>query len=380
MLCTFVLFCRLPSLSPIFNLVPHHVGVLAVSRAFGNRTLKSVIRPDIEMIQRELSREDDFLVLASDGLWDVLRNKDVCDACYSMASSGSQHIAEELVNLALSRGSMDNVTCVVVRLKGYTGRLATKDPVGKKADHLAPTASDFIDGVITKGLLLNEDATGLHAGYRGGVLSAATNTSIHIPRADSGREVKSAHAGLSAPVVGQKDFPPLSQEGDRNHLSTNDDDEMTYVVAPSSSQTSSRSYNSSNRLLASLGLADQKPSNTMSSPIQTTGKRPSSSAINRTTAMPFLLNRSGSGFSLSTGSTSTIGSSVAANNEQPFMSTTNGNGGLVGRSLHSPIAFLSTPLGSTAMGSPSLPVGASAHQRMGILGQSGSVRKFFSRS
>ena len=31
-------------------------GVLAVSRAFGNRTLRSVIRPDAEMIQRDLCR------------------------------------------------------------------------------------------------------------------------------------------------------------------------------------------------------------------------------------------------------------------------------------------------------------------------------------
>ena len=53
--------------------------VLAVSRAFGNRTLKSVIRPDAEMMQRELTRSDDYLILASDGVWDVLKNKDVAD-------------------------------------------------------------------------------------------------------------------------------------------------------------------------------------------------------------------------------------------------------------------------------------------------------------
>jgi serine/threonine protein phosphatase PrpC len=63
-------------------------GVLAVSRAFGNRKLRKVIRPDIEMMQRELTRDDDFLVMASDGLWDVLRNKDVCDICYSL---GKKH-------------------------------------------------------------------------------------------------------------------------------------------------------------------------------------------------------------------------------------------------------------------------------------------------
>jgi hypothetical protein len=121
-------------------------GVLAVSRAFGNRSLRHVIRPDLELQQRELCRDDDFLVMASDGLWDVLKNRDVCDICYTLihlfnkqgtsqgqgqaqaqgqGSSGPscQQLAEELVGQALARGSMDNVTCIVVRLQGYIQRL-----------------------------------------------------------------------------------------------------------------------------------------------------------------------------------------------------------------------------------------------------------------
>lgn len=106
-------------------------GILAVSRAFGNRTLRQVIRPDPEMTQRELTKDDDFLVMASDGLWDVLRNKDVCDICYSMINNGNQQIAEELVNTAISRGSMDNVTCIVVRLNGYITRMLNKESSSK---------------------------------------------------------------------------------------------------------------------------------------------------------------------------------------------------------------------------------------------------------
>lgn len=94
-------------------------GVLAVSRAFGNRMIKSVIRPDAEITTRELTRDDEFLVMASDGMWDVLRNKDVSDIVNSYSNSTCQQIADELVRAALSRGSMDNVTCIVVRLKEY---------------------------------------------------------------------------------------------------------------------------------------------------------------------------------------------------------------------------------------------------------------------
>lgn len=103
-------------------------GVLAVSRAFGNRKLRRVIRPDIEMMQRDLTREDDFLVMASDGLWDVLRNKDVCDICYALtASHRPQQLAEELVHTAIARGSMDNVTCIVVQLTGYITKMSSGD-------------------------------------------------------------------------------------------------------------------------------------------------------------------------------------------------------------------------------------------------------------
>ena len=99
-------------------------GVLAVSRAFGNRNLRTVIRPDAEITTRDLSTEDDFLVIASDGMWDILRNNDVSLICYAQAAQGAQHLAEELVQTALSRGSMDNVTCIVVRLSGYMSSMS----------------------------------------------------------------------------------------------------------------------------------------------------------------------------------------------------------------------------------------------------------------
>lgn len=97
-------------------------GVLAVSRAFGNRSLRSVIRPDAEVTTRDLQKDDDYLVIASDGLWDILRNKDVCDLCYAQGRQGPQYLAEELVNQAIARGSMDNVTCIVVSLTDYINK------------------------------------------------------------------------------------------------------------------------------------------------------------------------------------------------------------------------------------------------------------------
>lgn len=120
-------------------------GVLAVSRAFGNRKLRKVIRPDIEMMQRDLTREDDFLIMASDGLWDVLRNKDVCDISYSLAASHlPQQLAEELVHSAIARGSMDNVTCIVVKLSDYTANYNKDGEYGSQ--HLGGSYMDRTSG------------------------------------------------------------------------------------------------------------------------------------------------------------------------------------------------------------------------------------------
>ena len=50
-------------------------GVLAVSRAFGDRPLKKFVisLPDVK--QMSVADGEEFVVLASDGLWDVVTNK-----------------------------------------------------------------------------------------------------------------------------------------------------------------------------------------------------------------------------------------------------------------------------------------------------------------
>jgi serine/threonine protein phosphatase PrpC len=50
-------------------------GVLAVSRAFGDRPLKRYVIPTPDIKDEVLTAEDDCLILASDGLWDVVSNQ-----------------------------------------------------------------------------------------------------------------------------------------------------------------------------------------------------------------------------------------------------------------------------------------------------------------
>lgn len=50
-------------------------GVLAVSRAFGDRPLKRYVIPTPDIREEVLSPADNCLILASDGLWDVISNQ-----------------------------------------------------------------------------------------------------------------------------------------------------------------------------------------------------------------------------------------------------------------------------------------------------------------
>ena len=50
-------------------------GVLAVSRAFGDKPLKRFVISTPHMQEEQLCHEDEFIILASDGLWDVLTNE-----------------------------------------------------------------------------------------------------------------------------------------------------------------------------------------------------------------------------------------------------------------------------------------------------------------
>ncbi|KAG1330332.1 putative protein phosphatase 2C 52 [Cocos nucifera] len=50
-------------------------GILAMSRAFGNRLLKQYIVAEPEIQEQEVNEELELLVLASDGLWDVVPNE-----------------------------------------------------------------------------------------------------------------------------------------------------------------------------------------------------------------------------------------------------------------------------------------------------------------
>ncbi|KAI4974570.1 hypothetical protein ZWY2020_047850 [Hordeum vulgare] len=111
------------------------VGGLAMSRALGHRLLKPAVicEPDITMTTR--SEDDDCMILASDGLWDVIENQKACNVasnCLEIEHQGAPgggapigqeeevgcvHAASHLMNMAIHGKSPDDISVVVLDLK-----------------------------------------------------------------------------------------------------------------------------------------------------------------------------------------------------------------------------------------------------------------------
>jgi len=68
--CCF-LFCNNFFLWVISGDVARVNGQLAVSRAFGDKNLKTHLRSDPDIQYADVNQDTEFLILASDGLWKV---------------------------------------------------------------------------------------------------------------------------------------------------------------------------------------------------------------------------------------------------------------------------------------------------------------------
>ncbi|KAG6574230.1 putative protein phosphatase 2C 76, partial [Cucurbita argyrosperma subsp. sororia] len=88
-------------------------GVLAMSRAFGNKMLKQFVVADPDIQDLEVDKDVELLILASDGLWDVVRNEDA--VLVAGKEEEPEAAARKLTEAAFTRGSADNITCIVVK-------------------------------------------------------------------------------------------------------------------------------------------------------------------------------------------------------------------------------------------------------------------------
>jgi protein phosphatase 1B len=109
-------------------------GELAMSRALGDfrykqdanlsdREQQVICYPDVCVQKR--SAKDEVLLLACDGVWDVISNEDAVEYLTNIVFEGdssngaisAEEAAESLLDLSLHEGSTDNISAVIIKFK-----------------------------------------------------------------------------------------------------------------------------------------------------------------------------------------------------------------------------------------------------------------------
>ncbi|XP_047324773.1 probable protein phosphatase 2C 6 [Impatiens glandulifera] len=120
-------------------------GVLAMSRSIGDRYLRPWIIsvPEVSFTRR--MDDDECVILASDGLWDVMSNDEVAEVARRVlrrrrranttttttddaTMSAAQYVADALTEIAIGRNSSDNISIIAIDLKSKRKRIQ-KNPI-----------------------------------------------------------------------------------------------------------------------------------------------------------------------------------------------------------------------------------------------------------
>ncbi|XP_057804554.1 probable protein phosphatase 2C 25 [Salvia miltiorrhiza] len=99
------------------------LGSLAVSRSIGDRYLKQWITAEPETRVIKLEPDHEFLILASDGLWDKVNDQEAVDIarplCIGVEKPQPLAACRKLVDLSVSRGSADDISVMIVHLDRF---------------------------------------------------------------------------------------------------------------------------------------------------------------------------------------------------------------------------------------------------------------------
>ncbi|GKU89143.1 hypothetical protein SLEP1_g3325 [Rubroshorea leprosula] len=109
---------ELPSFSPVSHVLKWiYESILSLSFFYNNLFISQ---------DQEIDEDLELLVLASDGLWDVVPNEDAVSL--ARTEEEPEAAARKLTETAFTRGSADNITCIVVRFHHNRANGASPQP------------------------------------------------------------------------------------------------------------------------------------------------------------------------------------------------------------------------------------------------------------
>ncbi|GFY81335.1 phosphatase 2C5 [Actinidia rufa] len=92
-------------------------GSLAISRAIGDPHMKEWIICEPEIRKLPLTSDCEFLIMASDGLWDKVNDQEAVDLVLS--EKNSLVSCKKLVDMSCKRGNIDDITVIVINVQRF---------------------------------------------------------------------------------------------------------------------------------------------------------------------------------------------------------------------------------------------------------------------
>ncbi|KAL6948956.1 hypothetical protein ACO0QE_001437 [Hanseniaspora vineae] len=95
-------------------------GMLAVTRSIGDKFFDKLVISNPFTTSVELTSKDQFLIIACDGLWDVVEDQEACDLINdNIHDLDPSKAAKFLVDYAMQNGTTDNITVMVIFFSTY---------------------------------------------------------------------------------------------------------------------------------------------------------------------------------------------------------------------------------------------------------------------
>lgn len=125
-------------------------GVLAVTRALGDAYMKDLVTGHPYTTETVIQPDqDEFLILACDGLWDVCSDQEAVELVRTIQDP--QAASKALVEHALARFSTDNLSCMVVRFDNKALRVRKNEAsIGVEGDSQAKPGISEADAIVSQ--------------------------------------------------------------------------------------------------------------------------------------------------------------------------------------------------------------------------------------
>ena len=93
------------------------IGYLSVSRVFGD-VENSYVSCIPDVFYNKLSNKVKYIIMTCDGVFESLKNNDILKII-KKAKLENKHLAVEIVNMALKKGSGDNISVIVIEINNF---------------------------------------------------------------------------------------------------------------------------------------------------------------------------------------------------------------------------------------------------------------------